>query len=285
MYMKKWIVTLSALFCSLSLLAQGTVTTKKYLLSDFTDKVTQVVMSGNEIFCSALRQEVVANWTASPFEFCTLEQFEARKTSDRYYFLIAAESQFKGEEVPGVTFLTLVKGGPEAQDGIGAMQEIVSLPLQAALGGNGRELIYLPSLLRTIQAYTLAAMDSEKTAYNMENWVNRQYARNGRTMQICIAREDLSETLTEKELGRYLDADFHIVESTEEADKRFLDRAYNTLVGYTVEPAFPDKNAYCYALLFEAYTGTLYYIGRHKYSEKKGCGFTVYDMKYLSSKR
>lgn len=283
--MKRFVTLIILLYLAMSLFAQGRVTTRRYLLSDFTDKVTQVVLSGNEILSGALQQEVVARWTASAFEFCTLDQFEARKTSSNYYFLLAAESRFKGEENPGVTFLTLVKGGPEAADGIGAMTEIVSFPLVAAQGGSGRELIYIGALVKAVQEFTLAAMESEKVAYGMEAWVNKNYERGGKMMQIFLPKEDLSPSVSEKDLEKYLDDDFHISDDTQAADQHYLDETYNTLVGYTVAPADPGKASWCYKMLFEASTQSLYYIGKHKYSSKKGTGFLPADLKHFSRKR
>ena len=78
--MKKTILVTIALLCGLMLFGQGKVKTRKYLLSDFTDKITKVVLPGNGILESALRQEVTDRWTASPFEFCTLEEFEQKKS-------------------------------------------------------------------------------------------------------------------------------------------------------------------------------------------------------------
>ena len=72
--MKRLLIAISAaLLLGTSLFAQkGTVTTRKYRFSDFTDKITKVVMAGGDILDGALRQEVVDLWTASPFEFCSL---------------------------------------------------------------------------------------------------------------------------------------------------------------------------------------------------------------------
>ena len=52
--MKKWILTIAVLFAGLTALAQGTINTRSYRLSDFTDKVTQVVLTGNEVLSGAL---------------------------------------------------------------------------------------------------------------------------------------------------------------------------------------------------------------------------------------
>ena len=284
--MKKFCVTVISLLAAVSLLAQGRVNTRSYILNDFTDKVTQVVLTGNEVLDSELRQSVVDVWTSSPFEFCTPERFQELKTQDRYYFLLTAESRFKGEENPGITFLTLVKGGPGASEGVGAMTEVISLPLTSAPGGSGRELVYLSALVQTVQEFTLAAMESEKVAYGMELWVNRNFEKFGKMKQIFLPREDLSESVKKKDLERYLDEDFHLTEESDEADQAFLSGTYNTLVGYVVAPAFPQNGAsYCYKLLFEAQTRQLYYIHRHKITERTGVGFTAEDLKRMARKR
>ena len=80
--MKRITAILLVLVLSVPLWAQGKVSTRKYRLADFTDKMTKVVLSGNELLMEALRQEVLNNWTSTTFEFCTLDQFEKLKTQD-----------------------------------------------------------------------------------------------------------------------------------------------------------------------------------------------------------
>ncbi len=276
--MRKISCILLSLVLSLPLWAQGQVSTRKHKLADFTDKVTQVVLTGNEMLTSALREEVVAGWTASAFEFSTLDRFEKIKSEEKYYFLMVAESG-------GISFLTLLKGDPEAKEkGISAMHEVISLPLVAAMGGSGRELTYLGGLIKTVQEYTLEAMESEKVAYGMEAWVNKNYDKWGHTKQIRIASEDLSENVTEKELKKYLDEDFQVVD-TADADQAYLDAQYNTLVSYVVAPLFPEKGDVCYKMLFDADTHTLYYISRHRIDARRGAGFLPEDLKRLARKR
>ena len=281
---KKLILTLGAALLSLSLLAQGTVSTKKYRLSDFSDKQTMVVLGGNEFISSTLRQEVSSNWTASAFEFCTPEQFEARKTDPRYDFLLTVDTQFKGEETPSLSCLCLLKGGPEAAEGLSAMQEVISLPLSGADGGTGRELVYMGALARSIQEYVQAAMESERVAMSPESWFNEKYGKWGRMRKICLAREDLAPSVSDKELEKFLDEDF-ILADADEVDATYLQGDYNTLVSYVVAPAQPEKGSWCYKMLIEADTHSIYYLSRHKISDKKGVGFLPEDLKKLARKR
>ena len=277
--------TIILLFTGVTAQAQGRVTTRKYRLADFTDKVTQVVLSGNELLSGALKEEVMNAWTASAFEFCSLEQFEAWKTQDRYYFLMIVETRMKGEETPGLVFLTLVKGGPEAAESIGEMNEVISLPLCPAPGGTGRELIYLGGLVKAIQEFTLAAMESEKVAYSGTDWFNGHYKRFGKQKQLYISKDDLAPSVTGDVLVLYQDSDF-FVEPEDEVDRVYVQDTYNTLTSYVVAPLFPaEKGSYCYKMLFESGTQTLYYITRHKITPKNGTGFLADDLKKLARKR
>lgn len=276
------IITLLALTLVQPLWGQGTVSTRKYRFSDFPDKVTQIVLTGNEMLSDALRQEVVSGWTASAFELCTLAQFEERKTSADYYFLMAAETRYKGEEEAGIVCLSLMKGGPEAEEGIGAMDEVLSLPLCAAAGGSGRELVYLGALLRAMQDFALAAVESERSAYLKERWFNSLYDKQGKMMQLVFAREDLADA---EGVARYLDEDCHVVDAAE-ADRLYMEFPYNTLVSYSVSPLLPEIGAsYSWQMLFDAATHQLYYVVKHKITPTKGEGFLPEEVKRLAKKR
>ena len=282
--MKKTILVTIALLCGLMLFGQGKVKTRKYLLSDFTDKITKVVLPGNGILESALRQEVTDRWTASPFEFCTLEEFEQKKSSSEYYFLIPAEGRFKDETAPGITFQTLVKGGAEGE-GLDPMTEIISLPLTSAGAGSGRELVYLSALVEAIQSYTLAAMGSEKTAYLGYAFFNDNYIHKGHIKRIYLSKGDLSPKVTQKDIERYVDAADFILTEEDDADAVFNAGTYGTLVGFVVAPEHPQDGSYSYQMLIEADTHTIYYIRKRRCSDKAPAGFGADDLKRLSRRR
>lgn len=282
--MKKLLTGLLCLTMSVTLLAQGRVSTRKYILNDFPDKVTKVVLSGDAFLNNALRQEVVRIWTASPFEFCTLPDFEKLRLSDEYYFLMPAATRFKGEKEAETVFLMLLKGGPEAAEGLGAMYEVISLPLASAESSSGRELTYVGPLVQAVQEFTLAAMESEKVAYSREQWFNARFGAEGRMKQLYMADEDLSLSVDETALGKYKDEDFHVV-TADQADEMFLQAPYNTLVSYVVAPTDPTNASYSYQMLFEAESGELFYFSKHRIQAKSKAGFTVKDLKWLSKRR
>ena len=277
--MRKIGIILLTLCIGLPLFAQGQVSTRKHRLLDFTDKMTQVVMSGDEVLDAALRKEFPYIWTSSTFEFCSLEKFEQIKTQDKYYFLIPVDSKFKDEEEPGVRLLTLVKGGEEAKKGIGAMFKVVSLPVSAAMGTSERDLVYLGGIIQAIQEFTLAAMESETVAYKMSEWFNGRYKKTVEDKKVYIAQEDLSSAVSEKDLARLEDkVNLRIVPSAE-SDWQYVNLSADAVVGYTIAPFLPGKGSVCYKLLFNASDHRLCYLERHKINEKKGEGFLPSELK------
>ena len=276
----KRLITLTALLCvSAALFAQGKVTTRKHLFADFSDKITKVVMSGNEVLDGALRQEVVDLWTLSPFEFCSMAEYESLKKSDTYYFLLITAGQAKGEEAPMVRFLTLEKGGADKGDNIAVRTEVISLPLCPVEGGSGREFVFLPALVKGVQDFTAQAMASEKVAYTGMSWFNGNFDRKGGIKRIYLAQEDLSESVSEKDRAKYLDEDIILCDE-DEADKAYTDKTYNTLVSYTV-----SAGTWSYKMLLEADTDTVYYIHKHKVNARNAPGFLPEDLKRISRKR
>ena len=277
--MKRLTLLIALLCVSAALFAQGKVTTRKHLFADFSDKITKVVMSGNDVLDGALRQEVVDLWTLSPFEFCSMAEYESLKKSDTYYFLLVTAGRAKGEEEPMVRFLTLEKGGAEKGDNIALRTEVISLPLCPVEGGSGRELVFLPALVKGVQDFTAEAMASEKTAYTGMAWFNGNFDRKGAIKRIYLAKEDISESVAQKDLDKYLDEDILLCDE-DEADKAYTDKTYNALVSYTV-----SAGTWSYKLLLDADTDTVFYVRKHKVNVRNAPGFLADDLKRISRKR
>ena len=122
--MKKFLVFIALALMPFAASAQAQIDTKKVKISDFTQKVTKVVLTGRALYDGVLQDEVTARWRVSPYEFCSLEEFNSLKGNENYYFLITTYGQFKKETEPSLQFLTLVKGGKKASKGIDAGDEV-----------------------------------------------------------------------------------------------------------------------------------------------------------------
>lgn len=147
------------LFAPMLCNAQGKLYTRKTKLEDFPSKITKVVLSGNTILDTTIKEEIASRWRISPYEFCTIAEYEAQKESTSYYFLkFASDDEF--------TYLIATKGGKEKDTN--AMKEgfdIVACPIAPAGAAPGKEFIYLPAYFDIIQDYIEKARLSERVAY------------------------------------------------------------------------------------------------------------------------
>lgn len=281
--MKKYILLAVFVLLPFMASAQAQIDTKKVKISDFTQKITKVVLTGNQFQDASLKSEVTAKWTVSPFEFCTLNEFESLRGDDNYYFLLTTKGQFKKESEPGLMFLTLVKGGGNSADGIDGMLEIVALPYVSAENPSGREMVFLPAFLDIIQNYTLESMDKDVSAYmGLPNY-SLNIAKSG-GMTIVFSSGDLSSEITSEMRNAFSDMNVLLLPE-EDADEYLSPSRTNTLVSYVAVPSNPKPGSYCYKMLIDPHTNTLYYFRRHKISKSVGPGFLAEDIKRIMAPR
>lgn len=281
--MKRIIVATAALLLSLVTWGQAQIDTKKVKISDFTQKITKVVLTGNMFYDGSLKSEIAAKWHVSPFEFCSMQEYEALKGDDNYYFLLTVQGQFRKESEPGLTFLSLVKGGKNAAEGIDEMLEIVSFPLASAEEPSGREYVFLPAVLDIIQNYALDSMENDINAYTGLPNYTMNITKSG-DMTIVFSEKDLSGEVTPQVRNQCFDEKVLVLEE-EEADEYMSPEKSSTLVSYVVAPTSGKAGSYCYKMLIEPQTNTLYYFRKHKITKKAGPGFLAEDIRRIAVPR
>ena len=281
--MKKFLILLAAIIMPLVAAAQAQITTKKIKISDFPEKTTKVVLTGNVLYDAVLKEEIAARWRIAPYEFCTLQEFNELKGKSNYYFLITTKGQFKTEGEPGLQFLTLVKGGEAAENGIDQMLEIVSLPIASAEEPSGRELTFLPVFITILQQYAQDAIDNDLNAYIGLSNYSKNLAET-RTMNILIADTDLDPQMSQSAKDLYL-KDGVSTADQETVDKNLTQAQENTIISYVAAPTNPKAGSYCYKMLIDPQTYQLYFFRKHRVSTKYGAGFADYDLRSIAMTR
>ena len=281
--MRRTIIFIISIILPIAASAQAQINTKKVKISDFTQKVTKVVLNGNDFFDITFQEEITARWRISPYEFCTLEEFEQLKSNENYYFLMTTYGQFRKETAPGLQFLTLVKGGKGAEKGIADMLEIVSLPFASAEYPSGRELVFLPAFLDIIQSHTLASMEND---YNGYGGLASNNIGLGKTddMEVVLSEDDLNDRVSQEQKSKAEDKGV-IITDEDDADQYMLDNVPGTLVSYVAVPSEPVYGSYCYKMLIDAQTHKLYYFKRHRIGKKAGAGFLPEDIDRITASR
>lgn len=281
--MKKFLILLISAMMPVLVSAQAQINTKKIKIADFPQKVTKVVLPGNTFYDSAFQEDVSSRWRVSPYEFCSTDEFEALKNNDKYYFLMLTQGQFKKEKEPGLQFLTLVKGGPDAADGIDRMLEVATVPFAAADSPDGREITYLPALLDIIQNYALASIEKDFTTLGgLSNFATNISKSAGK--KIVFAEDDFSEEITDEVIENDFDS-LSSVADIEDVEDIVLTNTPETIVSYVIAPSNAVNGSFCYKLLIDTFNHELYYFRKHKISKKTGPGFLLEDIKRITAPR
>lgn len=281
--MKRILILFAATLFPILVCAQAQINTKKIKIADFSEKVTKVVLTGNDFYDLALCDEVASGWRLSPYEFCTAEEFNILKHSDDYYFLITADGRFKKENDPGLTFLTLVKGGKGADQGISKMLEVVSLPIASAEDPSGREFTFMPAFLDIIQEYTRTAMNNDINGYAGLGGNTEDFKGNP-NLQLMFAECDLAADVDRAFRDLNFDSDMSVIDE-DDADSKMEAGTPDVVVSYVVAPAEPAAGSYCYKMLIHPESHRLYYFRKHKISKKFGTGFLQEDILRINKQR
>ena len=273
--MKRIFAFLLGLLLCLSAAGQAQITTKKEKLSDFGSKTLKVVLPGVPVLDEALRQAAKDAWYLSPYETCTMEEFERLRTSDDWYFLLPRETD-RRKEPGGVTFLCLLKGG--AGD-LTDMMEVARLPLCAAGAPSGREAVLLPALLLTVQAYVAQARGSDLARFNAA--VGSLRKTGGKA--VYLVESELSPQIGKDYMDKRFDEGIHLVDAaTADAAMR---RGEDAIVAFSISPAEPVRGTSCYKYYVDARTHEILWYKQHKISSRTGAGLLKSDLNDLVKPR
>lgn len=156
---RKYLMIAILAVCQIYAYGEGRVYTRKARLEDFPSRTTRVVLTGGQMFDIVLKEEISSRWMASPYEFCSVADYNKDRNTDLYYFIrFTYDNDF--------TYMTLTKGGdPDNENQLKQGFDVVRIPIAPAVMAGGDELVYLPAYIDIMQEYITRARESEKVAY------------------------------------------------------------------------------------------------------------------------
>lgn len=277
--MKKYILAVvCSLFCG-ALCAQIKLETKKYMVSDLYEKPMEIVLTGNVQLDSALRSSVQDVWYISSFEFCTREQFEKRKTSDEFFFMVLVDSTYTEENLRGISRLTVYKGSPKAGRGIKGLNRIAYVPFMGTDRDGVRESAFVPAFVDVLQKHISFILSRE---FNIGSCVrvNASAAIGKWTRPVMISCNDLADASLQNGMTR----DNVIITDDVHLAKAMTDKAGDCLVGYVAGPSSPGEKSECVTMVVDPQTNEIYYMNRRGASALNPCGFTYSEIKNFSNR-
>ena len=246
----KYFLTLALSLIPLVSRGQGQVYTRKAKLEDFASRTTKVVLTGMPVLDIILKEEISSRWRISPYEFCTVQEYERFKNRNLYYFLrFAKDSDFM--------YLIISKGGLESGEDPRALAfDVLKLPVAPADNSGGLELIYMPAFIDIAQDFMVKAIESDRVAYGGLKTVASKRSTRGRLIYL----------------------------SEEGAGKAFETSEKLALCGIVVLPAENGSGKHCYKMLIGSDDHMLYYYRRQRIFSKADRSFNATDKFHFKGK-
>lgn len=260
--------------------AQNIIKETKNTFATFGAKITKVVIPSTSLADLMLRDAVNKGWRISPFEFCTMEEYNKIKEDTNYFFLLRVDGRFRNELEPKVEYLTLVKGGPEIKKGIYSSHNIITLPLQEIDDNSGTNLYLLPMYIDLIQNHIYKVQKDISLAFKGNaNYSNKVSDIKG--MELLFSMDQLNYKLPNSDFVELFNGNVKLV-TEQEIEDAIINSSPNTVVSLLIEPKGGSRGSYCYKLLIGTESHELYFFRRHKVSKRVPLGFTKEDIRKIS---
>lgn len=205
--------------------SQKQLYTRSYRIQDFRSATVKVVLSGSAELNAALREEVTSMWVISPYEFCSVQEYEKDKNNPALYFL-----QPRAEK--GIVYLTLTKGGVKGSpDAMKTPMKLAEIPVAGE--HYNAPLLYMPAYVSILQDYMEKALRSEWVAYF-----------------------GLSSSSSARHVGT------KVYKDPSDAEKVFRSRDEGAAVMVVITPDGKSKSRPRYTLVFDAGSLVLYSISK-----------------------
>ncbi len=267
-----------------ALFAQGPFPTDEQMKAFKTSK-TLVVLEDDlfSVYNAAIKEAVKNNWTITPYEFVSNEEFRKHRKDPAYSFLLLTSTAFEKDKA-GVNydFLNLLLGDPVGN--LSKLPEFCSFPL-AYTGSEDEDYISkLPVILLFIQKHVSNILShpgsvSLKYRYLKYYNVNMQLLKD---KELWLAKEDLApEVDTPEKIKAIYPHAFRVV-TEEEIDQALEGPVDNKMAFlFKVGPSGTSDKGRVYKMILGP-DGMLYYFSYHLVSKKKPDGFLASDLKRLA---
>ena len=254
------------------------------VIQKFLSTKTCVVLDNNifNSYNSGIKKAVESSWTITPFEYCSMEDFQKRRRDAQYSFLFVSKDYYKDDsDKMTYAFLSLVLGGNYKT--VEDMPTLASFPLSYYENQDYEKYVYkLTPIVKFMQNHVnLTKEHPELTEKNIVLYYNRNAEKLG-DKKLYIIKEDLPKDLnTEAKVKPIYAKPFEILAEQDDLESIVASGDEKAVFVHKVgPPKGSPKAARCFNVVI-GNDGAVYYFGWHKISSKEPDGFLKGDFKKL----
>jgi hypothetical protein len=276
--MSKRKLTRNIVVFSLSLLCLTAVANPplatKVQVGMFKNTKTCVVMDGGMSFYNAPIKEAVQKfWKATDFEFIDQDEFNKRKTSSKYSFLVVMDGAYD-KDPGGVSYkyMSLVLGDPSGN--LTKMPEFCSVPISYS-GDNDADYEYIVPIVVKFMQIHVKNLEKDRLPISLNGL--RYYNKTGfRDKVLVLNKEKLAPNADSPEKIRAVSQYKVKLLPAEEIQKEIASNTPNSLYHFHVGPPEDGAAGRCFEMLFDV-DGNLFYYNFRKITNDNPDGFNLND--------
>ncbi len=270
---KKCIFILALILCGFHAFSNPPLATKQQI-GMFKNSKTCVVMDAGVSFYNApLKDAVQKFWKATEYEFIDQAEFQKRKTSSKYSFLVMMDGAY--DKDPGgvsYNYLSLVLGDPSGN--LTRMPEFCSVPVTYS-GDKETDFEYIiPVVVKFMQIH-IKNLEKDRLPISINGL--KYYNKSGYTDKVLILnKEKLASSVDSPEKIKLVCQNKVKLLATSEIQTELMANPANTLFHFHVGPPQDAGAGRCFEMLFDA-DGNLYYYNFRKITNDNPDGFNLND--------
>jgi hypothetical protein len=227
-----------------------------------------------------IKEAVKASWKITPYEFITVKEFNVRRFSPAFSFIVLTQTNFDEDKSNGVyNFINLLQG--KDVNKLAGMPEICAIPLSFE-GVNDFEYSYkLGPILLFMQKH--AHMVSDDPSLTLRKYL-KYYNKNIpdiRNKTILVEQEDLAPEIgTIERIRKIYTSGIKIVKNEDIIDA-IDNKTPNTVFVHKVGPKGDRTSGYCFIMLLGIDDSEMYYFNLHIVDKANPNGLLAEDLKRI----
>lgn len=246
----------------------------KQQIGMFKNSKTCVVLDGGVSFYNApIKEAVIKYWKTTDYEFIDQDEFNKRKTSTKYSFLVVMDGAYD-KDPGGVSYryMSLVLG--DASGNLTKMPEFCSVPLSYS-GDNDTEFEYIiPVVVKFMQIH-VKNLETDRLPISLNGL--KYYNKTGFTDKVLLLNsEKMASNADSPEKIKAVCQNKIKLLTTKELQSELETSPKNSLFHFHVGPPEGAGAGRCFEMLFDS-DGNLYYYNFRKITNINPDGFNLND--------
>ena len=246
----------------------------KQQIGMFKNSKTCVVLDGGVSFYNApVKEAVTKYWKTTDYEFIDQDEFNKRKTSTKYSFLVMMDGAYD-KDPGGVSYryMSLVLG--DASGNLTKMPEFCSVPLSYS-GDNDTDYEYIiPTVVKFMQIH-VKNLETDRLPISLNGL--KYYNKTGFTDKVLLLNsEKMASNADSPEKIKAVCQNKIKLLSTKELQSELAANPKNSLFHFHVGPPEGAGAGRCFEMLFDS-DGNLYYYNFRKITNINPDGFNLND--------